>query len=116
MGCAEVHVVYGYANDSLFASLPFSVVVWTELAEWEGNGIDNYLGEQYTPGIKYEGKIYSACEDGKIPFVSTRDVGAVAFHALTDAEAWNKDVRVLGPDLLTIDDVRRPFVPEILAC
>ena len=39
--------------------------------------------------------------------MSAKDIGAVAFRALTDAEAWNKDVRVLGPDLLKMDDVRR---------
>ena len=34
--------------------------------------------------IQKEGKIYSACEDGKVVVISTTDIAAVAFRALTD--------------------------------
>lgn len=33
------------------------------------------------------------------------DIAAVAFHALTDDNPHNTDIRVLGPELLTYDDV-----------
>jgi uncharacterized protein YbjT (DUF2867 family) len=50
--------------------------------------------------------IFTAAQDGQIPFVSANDIADVAYHALTDAKAPNCDLRVLGPDLLTYDDVR----------
>ncbi len=34
--------------------------------------------------IRDKGKIYTACRDGQIPFISGVDMAAVAFHALTD--------------------------------
>lgn len=55
--------------------------------------------------IKEEGKIYTATEDGKIPFVSAKDIAAVAFTALTDEKPHNTSYYVLGPELLTYDQV-----------
>ena len=56
------------------------------------------------------GKIYTACQDGKIPFVSADDIARVAFHALTDEKSFNCDLRILGPELLTYDEVRPGFM------
>ncbi|KAG8531830.1 uncharacterized protein KY384_003466 [Bacidia gigantensis] len=78
-----------------------------------GGDADNYKGPQYVHTIKNEGKIYSACGDGKIPFVSTKDIAAVAFRALTDEKAWNTDVRVLGGELLSLDDVAAKFTKAL---
>jgi uncharacterized protein YbjT (DUF2867 family) len=50
-------------------------------------------------------KIFTACEDGRIPFISADDIAEVAFRALTDKTPHNCDHRVLGPELLTYDDV-----------
>ncbi|KAK2875589.1 hypothetical protein FQN49_001594 [Arthroderma sp. PD_2] len=55
--------------------------------------------------IRDQSKIYTACGDGKIPFVSAIDIAAVAFRALTDPQSHNCDHRVLGPELLTYDEV-----------
>jgi hypothetical protein len=55
--------------------------------------------------IKNEGKIYSACADGRVPFVSVSDIAAVAYRALTDSKPHNTEYRVLGPELLTHDEV-----------
>ncbi|KAL9089281.1 MAG: hypothetical protein Q9165_005849 [Trypethelium subeluteriae] len=55
--------------------------------------------------IKLEGKIYTACGDAKIPFISATDIAHVAFRALTDARPHNCDYRILGPELLTYDDI-----------
>jgi uncharacterized protein YbjT (DUF2867 family) len=41
----------------------------------------------------------------KSPFVSADDVAAVAFRALTDEVAHNTDHLLLGPELLSYDDV-----------
>ena len=46
---------------------------------------------------------------GRSPFVSAADVADVAFHALTDMEPHNTDYRILGPELLTYDEVSDPF-------
>ncbi|KAG4428982.1 hypothetical protein IFR05_015535 [Cadophora sp. M221] len=66
--------------------------------------MENFAEWQYPATIKDEGKIYTACGDGKIPFISADDIAAVAFHALTDAEVPGETVRVLGPELLTYDE------------
>lgn len=55
--------------------------------------------------IKNEGKIYSATQDGKIPFVSAEDIAAVAYRALVDEKPHNTDHVILGPELLSYDDV-----------
>lgn len=51
------------------------------------------------------GKIFTACQDGEIPFVSADDIAEVAFRALTNEKSYDCDLRVLGPELLTYDDV-----------
>jgi uncharacterized protein YbjT (DUF2867 family) len=62
------------------------------------------------PGLIYTitqmNSIFTAAQDGQIPFISADDIADVAYHALTDAQAPNCDLRVLGPELLTYDDVR----------
>ena len=55
--------------------------------------------------IRDQSKIYTACGDGRIPFISAIDIAAVAFRALTDEKSHNCDHRVLGPELLTYDQV-----------
>ncbi|EED79990.1 predicted protein, partial [Postia placenta Mad-698-R] len=55
--------------------------------------------------VRDEGNIYTACGDGKISFVSASDIAAVAFRALTDEKPHNTDYRVLGPELLTYDEI-----------
>ena len=50
-------------------------------------------------------KIYTACQVGQIPFVSADDIAEVAFCTLTTEKSFNCDLRILGPELLTYDDV-----------
>ncbi|KAH7350584.1 hypothetical protein BKA65DRAFT_241896 [Rhexocercosporidium sp. MPI-PUGE-AT-0058] len=71
--------------------------------------MENFAEWQYPATIKDEGKIYTACGDGKIPFISADDIAAVAFHALTDAEVPGETVRVLGPELFTYDEAAAKF-------
>lgn len=49
--------------------------------------------------------MYSATGDGKIPFVSANDIARVGFRALTDEKSHNTDHVILGPDLLSYDQV-----------
>ncbi|KAK0748258.1 hypothetical protein B0T21DRAFT_380135 [Apiosordaria backusii] len=62
------------------------------------------LAEQsyHKESIRSESKIYSATEDGKIPWVSADDIASVAVRALTGEEAPNTEWTVLGPELLKI--------------
>lgn len=55
--------------------------------------------------IRDQSKIYTACGDGQIPFISATDIAAMAYRALTDSKSHNRDYRVLGPELLTYDQV-----------
>lgn len=67
--------------------------------------MENFSERRHQSTIKDEGKIYTACGDGKIPFISATDIAAVAFRTLTDEKAHNTDYRVLGPELLTHDEI-----------
>jgi len=62
------------------------------------------------PGLVYTisklNSIFTATQDGKIPFISADDIADVAYHALIDDKSPNCDVRILGPENLTYDEVR----------
>lgn len=66
---------------------------------------ENFSELQHRGSIAADNKIYSAAQDGKIPFVSAEDIAAVASRALTDPVPHNTDHVILGPELLTYDDV-----------
>jgi len=55
--------------------------------------------------IRNENRIYSAAEDGKVPFISVVDIARVAYYALKGDLPENIDPILLGPELLTYDDV-----------
>ncbi|KAL2020726.1 hypothetical protein VTK56DRAFT_8026 [Thermocarpiscus australiensis] len=55
--------------------------------------------------IRENSKIYSATGDGKIPWVSADDIAAVAVRTLTDPVPFNTDLLILGPELLSYDDI-----------
>ncbi|GAW13920.1 hypothetical protein ANO14919_033120 [Xylariales sp. No.14919] len=61
------------------------------------------------PGLVYTigklDKIFTATQNGQIPFVSADDIADVAYHALTDGKTYNCDFRVLGPQILTYDKI-----------
>jgi len=67
--------------------------------------MDNFSEEQRAKTIREEGKVYSAAEDGRIPWVSVEDIAAVGFRALVDEKSMDKDPVILGPELLSYDDV-----------
>ncbi|KAI1384150.1 putative ergot alkaloid A [Hypoxylon trugodes] len=70
---------------------------------------ENFLHDPRVNVLKKESKMYSATGAGRIPWVSTRDIAAVAFHALTTPKAPNTDLLILGPELLTYDDLAKIF-------
>ncbi|EAU37749.1 predicted protein [Aspergillus terreus NIH2624] len=81
------------------------VLVAGSSAECGKPGMENLTENGPRQLIRDQGKIYTACGQGKIPFVSATDIAAVAYRALTDPDSHNCDHRVLGPELLTYDDI-----------
>lgn len=67
--------------------------------------MENFSEEQRAKTIREEGKVYSAAEDGRIPWVSVEDIAAVGFRALVDEKSMDKDPVILGPELLSYEDV-----------
>jgi festuclavine dehydrogenase len=60
-----------------------------------------------------KGEIYSATGTGKIPWISVKEIGAVGYRALTDEVSHNTDHVVLGPELLSYDEVSPPMLLSI---
>ncbi len=65
------------------------------------------------PSIGREGRIYAASGEGKIPFIDTRDVAAVAAVALTQTGHEDKKYVLTGPEALSYHDVAR-IVSEVV--
>ncbi len=59
------------------------------------------------PTIAREGTIRAASGDGKIPFIDTRDIAAVAAVALTTSGHGGKKYVLTGPEALSYGDVAR---------
>jgi festuclavine dehydrogenase len=66
---------------------------------------ENFSTWIHESSIRDDSKIFSACGDAKLSFVGAADIARVAFHALTDEKIFNTDIQVVGPDLLTYDEV-----------
>lgn len=67
--------------------------------------MEDFSEMQHLPSIRDEDKIVTATGKGKVPFVSAEDIAAVAFRALTDGVSHDTDHLILGPELLSYDDV-----------
>lgn len=73
------------------------------------------LAEQpnHANSIRDESKIYSAASDGKIPWVSADDIAAVAMRLLTNVDPPNTEYLVLGPQLLSYEEIAQ-ILSEVL--
>lgn len=67
--------------------------------------VENFSESQHLGPIRQQSRIYSASGEGKVPFVSAEDIAAVAFHTLVDEPSHNTDHVILGPELLSYDDI-----------
>lgn len=63
------------------------------------------LTTQHLPSIIDEGRIYSATEGGRVPFIDATDIAAVAVRALTDPALASGNHLLTGPQALTYDEV-----------
>ncbi len=69
--------------------------------------MQNFSEQQHLETIRREGRIYSATDDGRVPFIDAADIAAVAVEALTTPQFANGDLILTGPQALSYDDVAR---------
>lgn len=62
---------------------------------------------QHLASILDEGRIYSATQDGRVPFIDAANIAAVAVRALTDPAIASGDHVLTGPQALSYDEVAR---------
>jgi ergot alkaloid biosynthesis protein len=67
--------------------------------------MQNFSELQHRATIVGEGVIFSATEDGQVPFIDADDIAAVAAETLTDESFPSGDTILTGPELLTYDQV-----------
>ncbi|RDB27509.1 Agroclavine dehydrogenase [Hypsizygus marmoreus] len=65
--------------------------------------IENF-GATFVPGILSDNIIATTAKDGRIPFISAKDIADVAFKALTDEKSHNTEHIIVGPELYTYDE------------
>lgn len=67
--------------------------------------MQNFSEAHHLATIRDESLIYSAAEDGRVPFISAEDIARAACAALTLPETPNRDFILTGPATLSYDDV-----------
>ena len=67
--------------------------------------MQNFSEGQHLATIREENRIYSATENGRVPFISAEDIAAAAAAALTCEAPLNRDFILTGSQLLTYDEV-----------
>ena len=75
--------------------------------------LDNFTTKPGSLFSVNDGNFYSSFDQCKIPYVSAADIGAVAFHALTDATLGESVYNVSGPELLTVDQVAEKMSTQL---
>lgn len=69
--------------------------------------MQNFSEHQHIETIRREGRIYSATENGRVPFIDAADIAEVAVEALTDPYFSNGDFILTGPTTLSYDDIAK---------
>jgi uncharacterized protein YbjT (DUF2867 family) len=99
----------GRAHHDVEKALQGSGMAWTILRPHVF--MQNLL--ELAPRIARDGSIRSASGDGKIPFIDTRDIAAVAEVALTGPGHESKKYVLTGPEALSYGDLARFIGEEI---
>mgnify|MGYP001604094834 CR=1 FL=1 len=90
---------------AVYAYLKAEAPGWTALRpSWF---MQNFSEQQHLDTILAEGRIYSATEDGRVPFIDAGDIAAVAVEALLDDDFGNGDLILTGPETLSYDEVAK---------
>lgn len=74
---------------------------------------DNFV-LQYADRIKAKNDIVSAAEDGLLGYVSTEDIADVAFKALVDDVIEHNNPIIVGPELVSYDQVCDAYLGRLL--
>ena len=67
--------------------------------------MQNFTIERHAASIKFEDAIYSATDDGVVPFISVDDIAEAAMRTLTDDQPANDGLILTGPSTLSYADV-----------
>lgn len=67
--------------------------------------VSENFGANFVVGIKEHNQIFSAAQDGRIPWISTEDIAQAAFESLTAEPSPNKDIFIVGPELHSYAEV-----------
>ncbi len=67
--------------------------------------MQNFSEGQHLASIREEDRIYSATQDGRVPFVSADDIAASAMSALTRKSSLNSDFVLTSSTPITYDEV-----------
>ncbi|MFF8833137.1 NAD(P)H-binding protein [Streptomyces sp. NPDC015131] len=68
--------------------------------------MQNFTGTHlHARGIRDDGTIWTAADDGRVGFVDAEDIAAVAARSLTDGQAPNTDLVLTGPEAFSHDDI-----------
>lgn len=66
--------------------------------------MENFSIGQHAATIRDEDAIYSATDDGLVPFIAVDDIAEVAFRALTNEKAADNGLVITGPAALSYND------------
>jgi ergot alkaloid biosynthesis protein len=69
--------------------------------------MENFSEGHHLRSIREEGRIYSATESGRVPFISAEDIAAVAQAALTCETSFNSDFVLTGGEPISYDEAAR---------
>ncbi|BDD64234.1 hypothetical protein MAP00_009072 [Monascus purpureus] len=83
--CASAELAYGLVAEDSCRKFFLVEGIVLMFARWS----ENLTEDGPRQLIRDQGKIYTACGQGKIPFVSATDIAAVAYCALTDPDSHN---------------------------
>ena len=67
--------------------------------------MQNFSEGQHLATIRQENAIYSATQNGRVPFLSADDIAAAAMVTLTSKASFNRDFILTGSQLLSYDQV-----------
>jgi len=67
--------------------------------------MENFSEADHHRSIVEEDRIVTAAGDGRVPFVSVKNIAEVAVRALTDEVSHDRDYLIVGSDLFSYDQV-----------
>lgn len=67
--------------------------------------MQNFAEGRHFSSLQQDGRIYSATGEARLGFIDALDIARVAHSALTGERAWNTDVVLTGPQLLSYSDI-----------